>query len=102
MENSGAIQASLAGRYATALFGLARDQKQLETVGASLAALRQALAESEDLRQLTASPLITRDEAVRAAAAVAQSLRLDQLTANLLGVLARNHRLAQLGNVIRA
>ena len=102
MENSGAIQASLAGRYATALFGLARDQKQLETVGASLAALRQALAESEDLRQLTASPLITRDEAVRAAAAVAQSLRLDPLTANLLGVLARNHRLAQLGNVIRA
>ena len=36
MENSGGIQASLAGRYATALFGLARDEKQLEAVGASL------------------------------------------------------------------
>ena len=102
MENSGGIQASLAGRYATALFELARDEKQLETVEASLGALKQALAESADFRELTTSPLITREEGARAAAATAQAMNLDPLTSRFLGVLAQNHRLAQLGNVIRA
>ena len=102
MDISSGIQASLAGRYALALFELARDEKQLESVGTSLAAVRQALAESDDLRALTTSPLIGRDEAVKAVAAVADEMKLDPLTGNFLGVLAQNRRLAQLGNVIRA
>ena len=102
VENSGGIQASLAGRYATALFELARDEKQLETVGGSLAALRQALSESSEFKALTTSPVVTRDEGVRTAAAVAQSMKLDPLTGNFLGVLAQNRRLAQLGDIIRA
>jgi F-type H+-transporting ATPase subunit delta len=102
VENSGGIQASLAGRYATALFELARDEKQIETVSVSLAMLRQALRDSDDFRELTTSPLISRDEAVRAAAAAGQAMQLDPITANFLGVLAQNRRLAQLGNVIRA
>ena len=36
METSGGIRASLAGRYASALFDLARDQRQIESVGNSL------------------------------------------------------------------
>lgn len=102
MENSGGIQASLAGRYATALFDLARDENQLSVVADSLRSLRQALADSEDFRQLTTSPLITREEGARAAAATARAMNLDPITTNFLGVLAQNHRLSQLGNVIRA
>ena len=102
MDISGGIQASLAGRYALALFELARDEKKLEAVGASLAGVRQALAESEDFRTLTTSPLISRSESGRAVAAAAQALKLDSLSANFLGVLAKNGRLAQLGAVIRA
>ncbi len=102
MDISSGIQASLAGRYALALFGLARDEKKLEAVGASLAAVRQGLAESEDFRTLTTSPLIGRDEAVKAVAAAAGAMRLDPLTTKFLGVLAQNRRLPQLGNVIRA
>jgi F-type H+-transporting ATPase subunit delta len=102
VENSGGIQASLAGRYATALFELARDEKQLQAVGGSLAALRAALAESEDFRRLTTSPLVSRDEAVKAVAAAASAMKLDPITANFLGVLAQNRRLGQLGNTIRA
>ena len=102
MDISSGIQASLAGRYAIALFGLARDNKQLEAVGASLAAIRQALTESADFRELTTSPLVGRDEAIRATAATAAALKVDPLTANFLGVLAQNRRLSQLGNVIRA
>ncbi|WP_106639706.1 F0F1 ATP synthase subunit delta [Allosphingosinicella vermicomposti] len=102
MENSGGIQASLAGRYATALFDLARDEKKIEAVQASLSALKAALAESAEFKELTVSPLIGRDAAVKAVAAVAQSMKLDPLTGNLLGVLAQNRRLGQLGPVIRA
>ena len=102
MENSGGIQASLAGRYATALFGLARDEKQLEAVGASLSTVRAALRESDDFRALTTSPLISRDQAVKAVAATAEVMRVDPITSNFLGVLAQNRRLSQLDQVIRA
>jgi F-type H+-transporting ATPase subunit delta len=102
VENSGGIQASLAGRYATALFELARDERQLEAVGTSLATLKQTLRDSADFRELTSSPLISRDQASGAIAATAQAMRLDPVTANFLGVLAQNRRLGQLGNVIRA
>jgi F-type H+-transporting ATPase subunit delta len=102
VDISGGIQASLAGRYAIALFELANEQKQLDAVGESLAALTQALAESDDFRALTTSPLVGREQALQAVAATAQVMGLDPITANFLGVLARNRRLAQLGNVIRA
>lgn len=102
MDNSGGIQASLAGRYATALFGLARDEKQLEAVGASLATLKNALSDSEDFRTLTNSPLISRDQATGAVAATAKAMALDPITTKFLGVLAFNRRLGQLGAIIRA
>lgn len=102
MDISSGIQASLAGRYAIALFELAREEKQIDAVAASLAALRQALGESADLKALVGSPLIGRDDKVRAIAAVADAMQLDPLTRNLLGVLARNRRLSQLAGVIRA
>lgn len=102
METSGGIQASLAGRYASALFDLARDERQIEAVGRSLDLLAQALADSRDLSELAASPLIDRDEAAKAFAAVAEKLALDPITRNFLGVLARNGRKSQLRNVIRA
>ena len=102
MENSGGIQSSLAGRYATALFELARDERQLEAVGTSLATLRQSLRDSDEFRELTTSPLISREQAAGAVAATATAMGLDPITTNFLGVLARNRRLGQLGNVIRA
>ncbi len=102
MENSGGIQASLAGRYATALFDLARESKSIDSVGKSLAALESALATSSDFAALTNSPLLSRTAAAKAVAAVARSMKLDGLTTRFLGVLAQNRRLAQLGPVIRS
>ena len=102
MENSSGIQASLAGRYALALFQLARDGKALDSVATSLATLKTALAESADLRALTQSPLVGREAAAKAIEAVAGKLGLDSLTSRTLGVLAQNRRLAQIPAVIRA
>ena len=101
MENSGGIQASLSGRYATALFELARDAKAIEAVEASLATVRAALDESPEFKALTTSPLIGRQVAGKAVAAAAGAMGLDATTTKFLGVLAENRRLAQLPAIIR-
>ena len=102
MDISGGIQASLAGRYALALFELARDGNRLDAVTADLTALRAALDESGDFRTLATSPLIGRQETVKAVAATAGAMKLNEITAKFLGVLATNRRLSQLGAIIRA
>ena len=101
METSGGIVAGLSGRYATALFDLADESKALESVAASLASLKAALAESADLRTLTTSPMLDRVSTAKGIAAVAGAMGLDALTTNFLGVLAANRRLSALPAVIR-
>jgi F-type H+-transporting ATPase subunit delta len=101
VENSGGIQASLAGRYATALFGLARDNGQIDAVSRSLDTLGAALAESADFKALVTSPLVGRGDAAKTVRALTPTLGVDPTTANFLGVLADNGRLGELKNVIR-
>jgi len=102
VETSGGIEASLGGRYALALFDLARDARKIEAVEGDLATVRDALAQSAELRELTASPLIARGAAVKAVLAVADQLGLDPTTRSFLGVLAENSRLAALPQITRA
>jgi F-type H+-transporting ATPase subunit delta len=102
VETSGGIQASLAGRYATALFGLARDENQIDAVTRSLDTLEAAMAESADFKALVTSPLIGRAEAGKAVRALTPTLGLDPITAKFLGVLADNGRLSELKAVIKA
>ena len=101
METSGGIQASLAGRYATALFGLARDEQQIDAVTRSLDSLEAALAGSTDFAALVSSPLVSRGDAAKAIAALVPTLGLDPITARFIGVLAQNGRLSELRDVIR-
>jgi F-type H+-transporting ATPase subunit delta len=102
VETSGGIRASLAGRYASALFDLARDQRQIESVGKSLEALSQALVDSKDFNELITSPLVSREKAGKAFAVLAPQLGLDPVTTNFVGVLAKNGRKNELRSVIRA
>ncbi len=102
MDNSGGIRASLAGRYASALFDLARDQGQISSVGTSLDTLSQAVVDSKDFNELVTSPLVSRNEAGKAFAAIAPQIGLDPVTTSFLGVLARNGRKSELRKVIRA
>jgi F-type H+-transporting ATPase subunit delta len=84
------------------LFDLARDDRQIDVVSRSLDALAQALLDSKDFAELVASPLVSRAEAAKAFAALGTQLSLDPLTANFLGVLAKNGRKNELRAVIRA
>ena len=102
MDISAGIQASLAGRYASALFELASEAGTVTAVESDLETLGQALAESADFRALTTNPQLGRPTQGRAAEAVAAQLGLSDLTRKFLGTLAGNGRLSQLGNVVRA
>ena len=71
MDISAGIQASLAGRYASALFELASEAGTVTAVESDLETLGQALAESADLRALTTNPRIGRKAQGAAVEAVA-------------------------------
>lgn len=98
---SSSVASGLSGRYARALFDLAIEGKSLAAVESSLASLKQALAESADLKALVSSPVVGRGAAGAAIAAVADNLGVDGLTKNFLGVLAANRRLGLLPAIIR-
>ncbi len=90
---AGLATSGLAGRYATALFELARDASALPAVDAGLARFAAALAASPDLASVMLSPRLARDTASSVLASVAKQLELDGLTSNFIGTLARNRRL---------
>ncbi len=102
VETSGGIQASLSGRYATALFELARDGKAIDAVEASLGRVRAALDQSDDFARLTTNPLLSRINAGKGVAAAADVIDVDDTTKKFLGVLAQNRRLGELPAIIRS
>jgi F-type H+-transporting ATPase subunit delta len=90
----------LAGRYATALFDLAKEANSIEQVTDSLAKISQVQRDVPDVQALIRNPMISRAQGAKAIAAVAGHLGLDGLTTRFLGVLATNRRLSEIGNVI--
>ncbi|MDT8856783.1 F0F1 ATP synthase subunit delta [Paracoccaceae bacterium Fryx2] len=100
MSEPASISSGIAARYATAIFGLAKDDNALTSLEGDIDALDAALATSTDLRGLIASPILSRDEQGRAIAAVAAKMRLGKMTANALALMAENRRLFVLPQVI--
>ena len=92
----------LAGRYATALFDLAKEKGEIDGTEDDLIVLESILDSSGDLNRLIHSPVIARDEQGRAMAAVVEKIGLGDLTKKFIGLLARNRRLYVLRRIIRS
>lgn len=92
----------VSGRYATALFELARDEKSVDAVKADLDKFNAMLAESADLKRLVRSPVFGADMQQRALAAVLDKAGITGAAANVLKVLTANRRLFAVADVIRA
>ena len=92
----------VAGRYATALFDLARDEKSIDSVKADLDKFAVLLADSSDLERLVRSPVFTADVQGKALAAILAKAGIGGITANFLQVLTANRRLFAVNDVIRA
>jgi F-type H+-transporting ATPase subunit delta len=91
----------VSGRYATALFELARDEKSIDAVKADLDRFDALLAESDDLRRLVRSPVFSADTQLKALNAVLDRAAITGIAANFLKVLTRNRRLFAVSDVIR-
>jgi F-type H+-transporting ATPase subunit delta len=83
----------VAGRYALALFELAKEEQALDQVPGDLDRFGQALATSNDLTRLVKSPVFSAGEQSRALDAVLDTLKIGGLTKNFLLLVARNRRL---------
>jgi F-type H+-transporting ATPase subunit delta len=92
----------VSGRYATALFELARDEKSIDAVKADLDKFDAMLSESADLKRLVRSPVFGADAQSRALAAVLDKAEITGISANFLKVLVANRRLFAVSDVIRA
>jgi F-type H+-transporting ATPase subunit delta len=92
----------VAGRYATALFELALEQRALDQVAADLDRFNQALDASADLLRLIKSPVFSAEEQGRALEAVLAPLKIEGLTRNFLLLAAKNRRLFATPDMIRA
>lgn len=102
MSEPASISAGIAGRYATAVFELAKEAKALDALEADVAALDEALKVSPELRQVIASPVVTREEQGRAMAALAARMGLSGTVANTLALMAAKRRLFVLPQLLAA
>lgn len=92
----------IAGRYAAALYELADEGKELDSVARDLAALGRLIEESDDLRRLIRSPLIAREAQAKAMASILERAALGSTVRHFVGVAAANRRLFLLPQMIAA
>jgi F-type H+-transporting ATPase subunit delta len=92
----------VSGRYATALFELARDEKSVDAVKADLDKFEAMLNESADLKRLVRSPVFSADTQSKALTAVLERAGISGIAAKFLKVLTANRRLFAVGDVLRA
>ena len=102
MASEDSTVSGVSGRYATALFELARDDKNVDAVKADLDKFDALLNESADLKRLVRSPVFTADEQGKALASVLEKAGIGGTTAKFLQVLTANRRLFAVADVIRA
>jgi F-type H+-transporting ATPase subunit delta len=102
MASEQPIVAGVAGRYATALFDLALEEKALDKVRTDLDRFEQLIAGSDDLKRLVRSPVFSADQQVKALVPILQQAGIEGITANFIKLVASNRRLFALPLIIRA
>ena len=102
MSEPASISASIAKRYATAVFEIAQDNSNLEGLETSINDLATALDGSADLRNLIYSPLISRAEQGASIDAIANKMDVAPVLKNTLSLMAEKRRLFVLPQLIDA
>jgi F-type H+-transporting ATPase subunit delta len=92
----------VSGRYATALFELARDEKSIDVVTADLDKFQAMLADSADLKRLVRSPVFAADAQLKALTVLLERAGISGVAAQFLKVLTANRRLFAVNDVIKA
>jgi len=95
------IISGMAGRYATALFELALDNKAVDAVKNDLDQFDALVSGSSDLNRVVRSPAFDADEQLKALSAILAKAGIAGLAANFLRVITTNRRLFAVRDMIR-
>jgi len=97
-----AHETGLAGRYATAMFELAQDDKSVDAVAADFSAIKAAIQSSPDLARLVRSPAFSETDQTNGLKAVLTKMGVAPLTLKFVQLLAAKRRLFALIQAITA
>ena len=92
----------VAGRYASALFDLAKERGEIERVEGDLTRFEALVNESDDLRRLVTSPAFSAEAQTKGVMAVLARVGISGLAANFVGLVARNRRLFVVMDMVKA
>jgi len=92
----------LAGRYATAIFELAQEEKSVAALEKDFAGLKELIAENPDLARLVQAPVFSRDEQQKGMDAILRRMEASPLASRFVLLLASKRRLFALVDIIRA
>jgi len=95
------LTSGMAGRYANALFELARENKATDEVKNDLVKFDAMIGENADLERLVRSPVFGADEQLKALSAILAKAGIGGLAANFLRVITTNRRLFAVREMIR-
>ena len=93
MAEEDTVVSGVAGRYASALFSLAQDARETDSVAEALARFDALIAESPDLERLVRSPVFSAADQLKALDAILAQAGIGGVAANFLRLVASKRRL---------
>lgn len=102
MAHDDPIMASMPGRYATALFELAKDKSQLQDVENDLTEFQAMLDDNSDLARVVKSPVFSAEDQLKAITAITAKAGISGPAGNFLKLIAKNRRLFAVPEMIKA
>ncbi len=96
------VVSDVAGRYASALFSLAQDNRQTDSVAQALAKLDALIAESPDLERLVRSPVFSAADQLKGLDAILDREDIGGIAANFVRLVTVKRRLFFIRGMIAA
>ncbi len=87
------IVSGMAGRYAGALFSLAKESRAIDAVAADLKSFSALIDSNPDLQLLVKSPVFSAQDQTRALGKILEAMRIDGLASRFLLLVASKRRL---------
>jgi F-type H+-transporting ATPase subunit delta len=87
------VVSGVAGRYASALFSLAQDERQAESVANALTRFDGLIDESPDLQRLVRSPVFSAADQLKAFDAILAQTEISGVAANFIRLVTSKRRL---------
>ena len=101
MSETASISMGVASRYARAIFDLVLESDEVSELATNVESLSEALGNSQELRDLIASPLYTRDDQKAAIVAIGIKMKLLANLTNTLALMASKRRLFVMDSFLR-